>query len=149
MQLTQHTEYALRILIYLSLKEKETRSTISEIVDCFSLPKNHIIKIVHKLGKEGFIETTRGKGGGMWLKNSPEDIIIGDVVRKMEVNLELVNCEKPVCPIISVCELIHILNRAKDAFFQVLDLYTIADINQKPEIMIKLLKIHKQSKYDI
>ena len=72
MQLTQHTEYALRVLIYLSLQEKERRCNISEIVDSFSLSRNHIVKIVHKLGKEGFIETARGKGGGMWLKDNPE-----------------------------------------------------------------------------
>ena len=57
MQLTQHTEYALRVLIYLSLQEKEKRCNISEIADCFSLSRNHLVKIVHKLSKEGFIET--------------------------------------------------------------------------------------------
>lgn len=144
MQLTQHTEYALRILIYLSLQEKQQRSKITEISECFSLPRNHIVKIVHKLGKFNFISTIRGKGGGIQLNRDIDTIFIGDVVRKMEANLEIVNCEKPVCPIIPICQLKGILNQARDAFLQTLDSYSLADINQQPQLLLKLLKNHTE-----
>ena len=144
MQLTQHTEYALRILIYLSLQEKQKRSNITEISACFSLPRNHIVKIVHKLGKLNFISTIRGKGGGIQLNRDIEAIFIGDVVRKMEANLEIVNCEKPICPIIPVCQLKGILNQARDAFLQTLDSYSLSDINQQPQVLLKLLQNHTE-----
>lgn len=136
MHLTQHTDYALRILIYLSLRDKQTRSNISEIVDCFSIPRNHVVKIVHKLGKLGFIKTTRGKGGGIQLKHDAEKILIGDVVRKMEVNLEIVNCNKPLCTLKPACQLKGILDLARDAFLTTLDKYSLADINQQPALLL-------------
>ncbi len=148
MQLTQKTEYALRVLIYLSLQEKDKRSNITEITACFSLSRHHIVKIVHQLGKLKFIQTTRGKGGGMQLNHSSEQIKLGDVVRKMESNLEIVDCEKPVCPIIPVCQLKNILNQARDAFLNHLDDYSLADINQQPEQLLHLLNeslIHNKS----
>lgn len=141
MQLTQKTEYALRVLIYLSLQEKQKRSNITEIADCFSLSRNHIVKVVHELGKLNFIQTTRGKGGGIQLIHSTAEICIGDVVRKMEVNLDIVNCEKPACPILPICKLKSILNQARDAFLNTLDLYSLADINQEPGLLLHLLKI--------
>ncbi len=140
MQLTQKTEYALRILIYLSLQDKDKRSNISEIAECFSLSRNHIMKIVHELGKLGFIETIRGKGGGIKLNHNSQQIYIGHVVREMEANLEMVDCEKPVCPIISICHLKGVLNKARDAFLRELDQYSLADINQQPEQLLQLLK---------
>lgn len=148
MQLTQKTEYALRVLIYLSLQEKDKRSNISEITQCFSLSRNHIVKIVHELGKLNFIITTRGKGGGIQLNHSSDTIKLGEVVRKMEANLEMVDCEKPVCPIIPVCQLKNILNQARDAFLNHLDGYSLADINQQPEQLLQLLNkslIHNKS----
>ena len=142
MQLTQHTEYALRILLYLSLQEKEKRSNITEIAQCFSLSRNHIVKIVHKLGKLAFIQTTRGKGGGIQLIHDADKIFIGDVVRKMETNLEIVDCEKPDCPIVPVCQLKNILNEARDVFLQTLDAYSLADINQQPQLLLNLMQKH-------
>jgi len=140
MQLTQHTDYALRVLIYLALQESEKRSNITEIAQCFSMSRNHIVKIVHELGQLDFINTTRGKGGGIQLKQSADSISIGDVVRKMEVNLDIVNCEKPSCPILPVCQLKGILHQARDAFLQTLDRYTLADISQQPQMLLNLLQ---------
>lgn len=146
MQLTQHTEYALRILLYLSLQDKQKLINITEIAQSFSLPRNHIVKIVHKLGKLEFIRTTRGKGGGIQLNHSSDAIVIGDVVRKLEANLEIVNCEKTSCPILPACKLKNILDLAGDAFLQTLDMYSLADINQQPQMLLKLLHNHKEQK---
>jgi Rrf2 family nitric oxide-sensitive transcriptional repressor len=140
MQLTQKTEYALRILIYLSLQEKQKLSNISEISDCFSLSRNHIVKIVHELGKLNFIKTTRGKGGGLQLNHESKEILLGEVVRKMESNLEIVDCQKPACPIVPICRLKGILHQARDAFLSQLDLYTLDDLKQEPEQLLQLLK---------
>lgn len=140
MQLTHQTEYALRILIYLSLQEETKRSNITEIADSFSLSRNHIVKIVHKLGKLGLIETSRGKGGGLKLNHDSKEISIGNVVRLMEANLDIVNCEQPTCPILPVCKLKNILNQARDAFLKTLDSYSLADINQEPKLLLHLLR---------
>ncbi|WP_198266554.1 Rrf2 family transcriptional regulator [sulfur-oxidizing endosymbiont of Gigantopelta aegis] len=139
MQLTQKTEFALRILIYLSLQDKQKLSNITEISDCFSLSRNHIVKIVHELGKLDFIKTTRGKGGGLQLNHHCHDIRLGDVVRKMESNLDIVDCEKPACPIVPICRLKGILHQARDAFLAQLDLFTLEDLKQQPEQLLQLL----------
>jgi len=140
MQLTHYTDYALRVLIFLSLQKKETRTNVSEIAGCFGMSRNHVMKIVHRLGQLEFIQTTRGKGGGIQLKQHASEIKLGDVVRKMEATLEIVNCDVPPCPIRSACHLKGILNLARDAFLHTLDQYSLADLSRQPEQLTVLLQ---------
>ena len=140
MQLTHYTDYGLRVLIFLSIQENEQRVTISEIAEHFKIPRNHLVKVVHRLGQLEFILSTRGKNGGIILGQPSDQIHIGDVVRKMESTLDIVNCESPSpCPLNPSCRLKSILQSAGDAFLNVLDQYTIADLQQAPGQLNTLL----------
>lgn len=130
MQLTQYTDYAFRVLMYLSSKEKDELATITEITDFYGISRNHLVKIVHSLAIDGFILTTRGKNGGMCLARPADQIGIGEVIRKTEPNLDLVECfnkKSNTCVISQVCNLKSVLDEARTNFMQTLDRYTIAD----------------------
>lgn len=144
MHITRYTDYSLRVLIYLSL-QKDQLVTIQEISDSYQISKNHLMKVVHQLNKKGYIETIRGKNGGMRLLMAPGDINIGVFVRETEQDLELVECFSPgsQCAITPVCGLKGIFSEALQAFLATLDKYTLADIlpeKQKPQL-VRLLQI--------
>jgi len=139
MQLTRHTDFSLRVLIYLSLNKTEELVTINEISDHFEILKNHLTKVVNHLAQKGYVDTVRGKNGGLRLAKKPTDIKLGDVVQSMEMNLDVVDCSKPLCPLINNCKLKQILNEAKRSFLKTLNNYTIEDLNTEPEIIKNLL----------
>jgi len=129
MQLTLHTDYALRVLIYLAQKDGEL-ATISEITDFYRISRNHLVKVVHHLAQEDFIHTTRGKHGGMRLARAANLIPIGEVVRRMEPGFDLVECfsdDNRPCTVISICALKGVLQRAVSEFLSLLDQFTVAD----------------------
>ncbi|NGM84106.1 Rrf2 family transcriptional regulator [Paenibacillus sp. 7124] len=131
MRLTMYTDFSLRILLYLGTKERSERSTIQEISDAYNISKNHLVKVAHELGKAGYIETVRGRGGGIRLAHTPGEINIGEVIRRMEDDFHLVECFNPAgnhCPITPVCGLKGVLGRALNAYLQVLDEYTLEDL---------------------
>jgi Rrf2 family transcriptional regulator, nitric oxide-sensitive transcriptional repressor len=130
MRLTYYSDYSLRVLLYLTT-QNEKLSNIKEIADVYQISKNHLMKITHNLGKLGYIETIRGRNGGIRLAKKPEDINVGEVVRKTEEDFYVVECfdkDHNTCVITSVCSLKHMLNEALDAFLSVLDKYTLEDI---------------------
>lgn len=144
MRLTQYTDYALRVLIYLSVKESDEKTTINEITEAYGISRNHLTKVVHHLGRINLIETKRGRGGGFTLAQKPEDISIGYVVRHMEEDFFLVECfnhENNNCILTPVCKLPRVLNEALEAYFQVLDEYTIAHITKDQQAYQQLLGI--------
>lgn len=139
MQLTRHTDFSLRVLIYLSLNKTDELVTINEISKHFEILKNHLTKVVHHLAQKGYVETVRGKNGGLRLARNASDIKLGEVIQSMEMNLDVVDCSKPLCPLINNCKLKNILNEAKQSFIKTLNNYTIADLNSQPETMKNLL----------
>lgn len=144
MKLTNYTDYALRVLIYLALKNKDEKSTITEITDAYQISRNHLTKVIHQLGQIGVITTTRGRGGGVTLAKSPADIVVGDVVRQTEENFHMVECFKEegnTCVLTPICGLRGVLHEAMMAYFAVLDRYTIADIVKEPDAYRSLLKM--------
>jgi len=131
MQITSYTDYALRVLIYLARSPKR-QTTITEIADFFNISRNHLVKVVHQLGSKGFVKTTRGKGGGLTLQHSPEMINIGDVVRSMENHFNWVECFDPSqqhCRLLPNCGLKYLFARAGNAYLEVLDSATLADVS--------------------
>jgi len=139
MQLTRYTDYSLRVLIFLALREAERLVTVSEIAERFDIPRNHLVKIVHRLGQLGYVQTVRGKGGGIRLGAQPEDIGLGDVIRCVETNLDVVECESPRCPLLPACRLKGLLDEARDAFLGVLDRYSLRDLVEQPQAMRSVL----------
>jgi Rrf2 family nitric oxide-sensitive transcriptional repressor len=132
LRLSLYTDYSCRVLIYLATTESN-KCSIAEIALAFNASKNHLVKVVHHLGKLGFIETTRGRNGGISLSRPPEQISIGDVIRKTEPSSDLVECfnlETATCPIISSCGLKPWLAKANHAFFEALMNVTVADVTR-------------------
>lgn len=129
MQLTLHTDYALRVLIYLSIHPDKI-VTIDEITEFYEISRNHLVKVVHNLSNKGFINTSRGKHGGMQLSRPPHEISIGKVVRKIEANFDIVECfsqDSKKCRVLPVCNLKSVLQQANEKFLTFLDEYTLAD----------------------
>lgn len=130
MRLTVYTDYTLRVLMYLGLKGTE-RATIKEISDCYGISKNHLMKIVQDLSHEGVLQTVRGKSGGLSLARPPEAICIGDIVRRTEPDFRIVECfgSGPIgCRLNGRCVLTTAIDEALEAFLEVLDRYTLADL---------------------
>lgn len=131
MQLSLHSDYACRVLIYLALVRNDERVSIEDVAEAFQVSKNHLVKIVHLLGKLGYVETTRGRGGGIKLAKNPEEIAIGKVVRKTEPHFDVVEClnrDTNTCPIVGPCGLKPWLAKAMTAFLATLDEVTLADV---------------------
>lgn len=124
MQLTRHTDYALRVLIHLAASP-DGRATIAQIADAYGLSRNHLMKVVHGLAQGGFIATQRGRGGGFSLARAPEEISIGAVVRHSEPDMRMADCA--TCPISPSCGLTGILAQAAAAFLAVLDRHSLSD----------------------
>ncbi len=141
MQLTLYSDYSIRVLLYLATKN-ESPSTISEVAESFRISRNHLVKVVHNLSLNGYIQTTRGKKGGMILGRPPESISIGELVRKTEPDFRIVEClgEEPSrCPIDELCGLKFVLKSARDAFLKQLDQYTLFDITGNKELLRPIL----------
>ena len=130
MQLTYNTDYSLRVLLYLGQHQDELVST-REISEYFQISQNHLVKVVNKLGKLGYLTLKRGRyGGGIKLGKAPEDINIGEVVREMEP-LDIVECfnsEKNNCVITASCRLKGVLFTARKAFMDTLKKQTLQDL---------------------
>ncbi|KAB8136252.1 Rrf2 family transcriptional regulator [Gracilibacillus oryzae] len=137
MRLKKYTDYALRTLIYTASK-KDEKASIKEIADTFFISTEHIRKVVHQLSVNGYIETTRGRNGGITLAKHPKEINIGSVIRLMENDFYMLECfdgEHNQCVITSACSLRHVVGNAMQAFFQVLEKYTLDDlIDNKDEL---------------
>lgn len=142
MRLAMYTDFTLRVLIFLALTQ-ERRATIDEIADAYDISRNHLMKVVHNLAKSGRIETTRGRSGGMRLASAPETINIGEIVRSAEGDTTLVECFGPgnTCCIAPACTLRMALSEAQEAFFAVLDRYTLADLARPSRSLARLLAI--------
>ena len=131
MQLTRYSDYSLRALIYLGLNAHR-RCTTREIAEAYGISENHLMKLIHRLGQEGFIATTRGRNGGVELAMPASEINLGEVFRATEGNFDLVECfatgERNTCPIAGPCLLTHVLETALQAFLDVLDRHTLEDL---------------------
>lgn len=128
MQLTMYTDYALRTLIFLAIRPEG--STVAEIAEAYGISRNHLVKVVHNLGKLGYIHTAKGRAGGISLARAPETVTIEEVVRATEPGMDLLECfgDNSRCPITPACRLKGVMMRARKAFLDVLRGYTIADM---------------------
>jgi Rrf2 family nitric oxide-sensitive transcriptional repressor len=141
MRLTAYTDFSLRVLMYLALHPNR-RPTIAEIAARYGISKAHLMKVVYQLGLKGYIETTRGKGGGLTLAKRLDQITIGEIVRQTEPDMALVACFEPngpPCIIAPACRLKGKLGEARAAFLKVLDDCTLAEVmTNRPALEVLL-----------
>ena len=136
MKLTRFTDYSLRVLIYLGLKE-DGRVTIREISEAYGISRNHLMKVVSLLTRMGYLDARRGPGGGIALARPAAEIVVANVVRDMEDDLNLVECfcEEGSCIIKPMCNLKTALNLALAAYLNTLERYTLLDLlNPRTEL---------------
>jgi len=133
MRLTNMSDYALRLLIFLA-QQPQRLCTIAEIARSYEISETHLMKITHQLALAGWIETVRGKGGGMRLARAPRDIVLGDVVRSMEPDFSIVECFATGgnCMLTGNCKLTGVIDGALRSFMEHLDGHTLADILPTP-----------------
>jgi Rrf2 family nitric oxide-sensitive transcriptional repressor len=143
MKLTAFTDYSLRVLIFLAA-EPMRRATIAEVASTFDVSENHLTKVVHFLGKKGWLANVRGKGGGMQLAMDASRIVVGRVVRATEGESMPAECfgkEPSICTIVRVCRLRGVMKEAVDAFYGALDRYTLADLVHNRDVLAQILQI--------
>lgn len=142
MRMTVLSDYSLRVLMYLAARP-ERLVTIQEIATAYGISENHLMKVVNGLSRNGFVETVRGRGGGMRLGKAPHDISIGAVLRRTEDDFNLVECfgEDDTCRITKVCRLKRILEKALHAYLSELDRWTLADVVKRPKLLLDALAV--------
>lgn len=143
MQLTNYTDYALRTLIAVALVAPE-KITVGEISHSYGISTNHLLKVVQRLAALGYVETLRGKSGGVRLAREASEIRLGEVVRQVEPELGVVGCLRSTdepCVIAPVCELKALLTTATSRFIAVLDEHTLADVIRPRPALLQLLRL--------
>jgi Rrf2 family nitric oxide-sensitive transcriptional repressor len=143
MRLTLHTDFALRLLMLLALEPGEVH-TIEEVARRYKISRNHLMKVAQTLVQEGFVDSLRGRGGGLKLAKPPARINLGAVIRKTEDSLSLVECfdlKKNGCIVSSVCGLRGPLEEALAAFLAVLDRYSLADLIANPVAFSRMRRL--------
>lgn len=143
MQLTSFTDYGLRALIYLASLPEGELASITKVTETYNVSRNHMVKIINKLGQLGYVETVRGKNGGIRLGMPARAIIIGDVVRAIEP-LQIVNCSADFCHITPACRLKGILASAREAFLAELDRHTLLSLVEDNAPLLDLLNSSNQ-----
>ncbi len=143
MRLTLHSDYAVRILIHLGLVS-DRLVTMDEISRAYGISKNHLMKISHKLANRGYLVSVRGRYGGVKLARDPKDINVGELLRWTEDNSQHVECfddDTNQCPIAPACGLSTVLREALDAYFLVLDKYSLSDLITSRDRLKSLLAL--------
>ena len=145
MRLAFSTDYSLRLLILVGL-EPDRLVTIEEVADRFGISKNHLMKVAHQLGLAGYLETVRGRNGGLRLGKMPDQIVVGEVVRRMEPDFAVVECESPTgyCKIAPCCTLRSAMREAVQAFLEKLDQYTLEDLLRPRSKLRRLLGFNQE-----
>jgi len=143
MQLTQFTDFALRTLLYLAVHQ-DRLVPVAEVSAAYGISNHHLVKVAHQLARLGYVESARGRGGGLRLARAPAKVTVGEVVRLTEPHFHVVECfdrDHNTCPIVPACGLVRALAQARERFLEVLDGLRLSDLVQDPARVDKLVKI--------
>ncbi|MCC4265683.1 nitric oxide-sensing transcriptional repressor NsrR [Oceanimonas baumannii] len=136
MKLTTYTDFGLRALMYLATLPERELTSVARVSALYDVSRNHMVKVINQLAREGYIHALRGKNGGIRLAREPKDINIGKVIRLLENNLKGIDCGSPACHLVPACRLKNALAEAMEAFLQVMEGYTLADLtSNRSELM--------------
>ncbi|MCT7654964.1 Rrf2 family transcriptional regulator [Oceanimonas sp. NS1] len=137
MKLTTYTDFGLRALMYLATLPRGELTSVARVSALYDVSRNHMVKVINQLAREGYVEALRGKNGGIRLARAPRDINAGKVIRLLEHNLRGIDCGSPACPLVPACRLRDALAEAMEAFLQVMEGYTLADlVDNRKELMV-------------
>lgn len=143
MQLTRFTDFGLRVLMYLTqCRDRSAAVTIPEIADRFSVSRNHLVKVVHFMAQQGWVSTSRGKGGGLRLAQAADRYRLGDLIRQLEQQGPLIDCREPPCALDGACRLSGVLAQTLQAFYEALNGYSLADLVRDPTAAA-IIKLHR------
>lgn len=134
MQLNKFTDYGLRVLMYIS-QPREELYIVTELAKNLQVSQNHLVKIVHFMSKQQWIFTSRGKGGGIKINPEVLDIPLGEIVRVLQDDPQIINCAEPPCVLRPQCGLKDILDHALHEFYDSLNQYTLASILAQEKII--------------
>ena len=140
MQLTSFTDYALRVLVYAAV-QGDRRCQTAEVASMFGISRHHVVKVVNELAHLGYLDTVRGRDGGFTLAQRPDQVCLGDVVRRTEGSIAIVECFDPKtnsCPLLPACGLKDALGEAFAEFLAVLDRRTLADLMAEPRWIARM-----------
>lgn len=143
MRLTRYTDYAMRVLLYLASQSDDRLSSIGEIARGYGISQNHLMKVVNDLVRAGYIESVRGRFGGIRLARHADTINVGQVVRHTEDDFDLVDCDR--CVIAPACGLTGVLHEATSAFLAVLDSYSLADVQAGRKDLLRLFGLSSET----
>lgn len=138
MQLTIFTDYGLRILMYVAANQDRLCS-VREISEYFGISRNHLVKVVHRLSSLGYLKSSKGKNGGITLAQKPDDLKLGNLVSKLEPNMNIVECfnkDTNTCHINNRCQLKLYLFEARNSFLKTLNNYTLADLTKDKNLFV-------------
>lgn len=138
MKLSLHTDYSLRVLLYLGANPQR-RVTLGELAERYQISLEHLRKVVHRLGTLGYIQTFRGKQGGIELNRKPQAINIGELVAATEPRQPVIDCQSQPCILVATCSLRGVLHEAEDAFYHTLNQYSLADLLTHPRMVSTLI----------
>jgi Rrf2 family nitric oxide-sensitive transcriptional repressor len=148
-QLTSFTDYALRVLIYAAVRP-DARCLTTDVAVAFGISRHHVVKVVDQLQHLGYLDTARGREGGFALATSPDRIRIGEVVRRTEGTMTLVECfdrDTDTCPLTRACGLKGVLGEAFEAFLAVLDGHSLADLIAEPRWVSRVMALDPRSRH--
>lgn len=133
MRISRFSDYAVRVLMYTALRAP-ARVTVEEVAETFGISRHHLTKVVHRLGRQGYLQTSRGVRGGFRLGRPADQIRLGELIRSCEPETPVVDCEdrggRP-CRLVPGCVFKHALNDATEAFYEVLNRYTLAELTSR------------------
>lgn len=143
MQLTRFTDLGVRVLMYLATQQSDAPVTSAELATQLAAPLNHMVKVVHRLSKLGWVDAQRGRHGGLRLGVHAAELRLGTVLRTLEESESLVNCDDPPCVLRGLCAVRSALDEGLKAFYQSLDKYTLADLCKK-RTGAALIQLHRK-----
>lgn len=143
MRLTRFTDLSLRVLMYLTYRNRSSLVTVNELAERFNWSRNHIVKVAHFLSSRGWIKSYRGRLGGLELSLDPAQTRLGDLVRTLEGDQPLLDCENPLCTMIDGCQFRHLKEQAYEAFYETLNAHTLASLTEHPEAQKTIARLNE------